>query len=137
MPAFLHFNSHVHRKNKTDNGTRKALVCRKTKSAKSVKCDEIRLQNVTGKLVYRPWAPLSCGAVAWLEVDDGIVVLVNPEADVQCSTNGVDASVDAQPVHVGAPEGDAPPRSRAFHRRKAKRQGDAAEGPAGAGPGVQ
>lgn len=131
MPAFLHFNSHVHRKNKTDNGKRKALVCRKTKSAKSVKCDEIRLQNVTGRLVYRPDRPLQCGAVAWIEVDDGTVILVNPETNVECSNKGEDASVDAQPVHVDPPAGDAPARSRAFHRRQAKRQGDAPQGPEG------
>jgi hypothetical protein len=127
----------MHRRNKVDNGKRKTLVCRKTKSAKAVRCDEIRLQNVTGKLVYRPDRPLSCGAVAWIEVDDGTVVLVNPEAHVDCSTPDGDPSVNAEQVHADPAAGDVPARSRAFSRRKAKRQGDAAQGRAGAGEGVQ
>lgn len=137
MPAFLHFNSHEHRRNKADKGKRKTLVCRKTRSAKSVKCDEVRLQNVTGRLVYRPDRPLSCGAVAWIEVDDGTVILVNPEAHVECSTPDGDASGNAERVHVDPAGGDAPARSRAVYRRQARRQGDAAQGQQGPGAGVQ
>lgn len=85
MPQFVHFNSHQHRRNKVDGGKRKALVFRRTKTAPAVRCREIRFANASGRFVYDPDNPLKCGAVAWVEFDDGTVVPVDPERTVDCA----------------------------------------------------
>lgn len=88
MPVFVHFNSHHHRANKQDGGDRKALVFRRTKTAPSVKCREIRFSNASGRFVYDPKHPLKCGAAAWVEFDNGTVVPVEPDAGVRCEAGG-------------------------------------------------
>ena len=79
MP-FVHFNSHEHRKNKKDGGNRKTLVYRKTKTSKPIRCRDIRFTNANGSFVYNLLKPLKCGAVSWVEFDEGsIIVLVDPD----------------------------------------------------------
>lgn len=85
MPVFVHFNSHEHRANKADGGRRKALVFRRTKTARAVKCREIRFSNASGRFVYDPEHPLKCGAVSWVEFADGTVVPIEPSRAVECA----------------------------------------------------
>lgn len=85
MPVFVHFNSHEHRANKADGGDRKALVVRRTKTARAVKCREIRFTAASGRFVYDPAHPLKCGAVAWVEFDGGTVVPVEPDPVAACA----------------------------------------------------
>ena len=84
MPQVLHFNNLTHAKNRVDGGTRQTVSYRKTRSAKAVLCKEIRWPG--GRFVYTPESPLGCGAVAYIELDDGVKVeLVDPAKDFKAA----------------------------------------------------
>lgn len=72
MPQFLHFNNITHKRNKIDEGRRPTVAYRKTRSAQSKLCQEIRWPG--GRFVYDPDHPLPCGAVAFIELDDEVAV---------------------------------------------------------------
>ncbi len=77
MSQYLHFNNIIHRLNKNDGGTRQVISHRCSRHAKATLCQEIRWPG--GRFVYDPAHPLPCGAVAYIELDDDVVVeLVQP-----------------------------------------------------------
>jgi hypothetical protein len=70
--VIIHVNSNTIRSNRKHGTNRPPLSVRLSRSAKGMPAHEVAIYGADGELaatvVYRPDAPLPCGAQVWIEV---------------------------------------------------------------------
>lgn len=76
MKTKIHINQHRIKSNRKHGETEPVITCKTYKSntyGKEVDiCDADG--NCVARVIYRPEAPLSCGAHVWVETDNDVVV---------------------------------------------------------------
>jgi hypothetical protein len=68
MRTIIHVNQHRIRSNKKNNANEPVITVKDYRSNRYAR--EVIIHG-TCRVVYRPHAPLSCGARCWVEVADG------------------------------------------------------------------
>lgn len=71
MKTRIHVNQFAIRANHKDGGSRPVLTVKDCKTNR--KCNEVKF--TTGRVVYSPDKPLSCGARVWIETDDPVEII--------------------------------------------------------------
>lgn len=80
MKKIIHVNQHIIKKNTKDGENNPVLTCKTYKGNQYA--HEIQI-NGPCKIIYNPNNPLSCGARVYIEVLDGVdVVLINKEQNI-------------------------------------------------------
>lgn len=78
MKTRIHVNKHVIASNRRHSQCEPPLTVKTYKS--NDYCHEVaildKLGNEVARIVHRPDKPLSCGAVVWIEVDNGKVEII-------------------------------------------------------------
>ena len=69
----IHINQHVIRSNKKIGGHAKCISVKTSKS--NDYAHEVDIEG-SCRVVYRPDDPLPCGAVVWIEVEDGVPIIL-------------------------------------------------------------
>ena len=73
----IHVNQHVIKSNRKDGTNEDVLTVKDYKQNR--KSNEVAILDDDGRevarVVYRPEAPLKCGAVCWIETNSGVKVL--------------------------------------------------------------
>ena len=72
MKRVIHVNQHVIHSNRKNDEREPPITCKTYKS--NDYCSEVVINNHT-KVVYRPDAPLKCGATVWVETTEEVVCL--------------------------------------------------------------
>ena len=71
MITRIHVNQHVIRSN-TKTGKREPVLTVKNYKD-NIKCNEVAIQS--GRVVYSPDKPLSCGAKVWIETTEPVEII--------------------------------------------------------------
>ncbi len=71
MKTRIHVNQHHIRDNAKDGGDRPVLTVKDYKQNR--KCNEVEFTS--GRVVYSPDKPLSCGAKVWIETDHCVKIV--------------------------------------------------------------
>jgi len=72
MKTIIHVNQHVIKENRKTGSNKPVLTVKTYKS--NTYAHEVEIVGHT-RVVYRPEAPLSCGAHVWIETHDEVKVL--------------------------------------------------------------
>lgn len=78
MKTIIHVNQHRIKANRKDGGGRPVLTCKTYKDNRYGATAVIRHPETgeeLGRFVYRPGAPLACGAHVWFETQNTVEVL--------------------------------------------------------------
>ena len=73
MKTIVHVNQHVIKSNRAKNENKPVLTCKTYKT--NIYAQEVLLKGPC-RVVYRPNAPLSCGAQVWIETDERIMEIL-------------------------------------------------------------
>jgi hypothetical protein len=74
MKTIVHVNQHIIKSNRKHNKLDPVLTCKTYKTNKYA--NEVKIMKdgeVVATIVYRPNAPLSCGAHCWIETENEVV----------------------------------------------------------------
>ena len=71
MKTIIHVNQHIIKSNRK-NGENKPVLTVKTYKSNRY-CHEVEITN--GTIIYRPDAPLWCGAHVWMETHDDVKII--------------------------------------------------------------
>jgi len=75
MKTIIHVNQHKIKSNKKNNLTEPVLTCKTYKN--NTYANEVSILDKDGvevaRVVYRPNAPLSCGAHCWIETENQVI----------------------------------------------------------------
>ena len=71
MKTRIHVNQHNIRSNARDGGNRPVLTVKDYRQNR--KCNEVAFTS--GKVVYSPDKPLSCGARVWIETEEPVEII--------------------------------------------------------------
>jgi hypothetical protein len=75
MKTIIHVNQHKIKKNRKTGNSEPVLTCKTYKTNKYA--NEVKIIKdgvVVAKIVYKPNAPLSCGARCWVETECGVEI---------------------------------------------------------------
>jgi hypothetical protein len=71
MITRIHVNQHIIKSN-AKTGAREPVLTVKT-SKSNTKCNEVSI--LSGRVVYSPDKPLSCGAKVWIETNESVEII--------------------------------------------------------------
>jgi hypothetical protein len=77
VKTIIHINQHHIRANSKDGGHRPVITVKTYKS--NTYCNEVEFKS--GRVVYSPDKPLSCGARVWIETHEEVTI-VDPAPDL-------------------------------------------------------
>lgn len=82
MKTIIHVNQHRIKANRRTGARDPVLTTKTYKSNDYGHCAEILDAdgNVTARVVYRPDRPLSCGAHVWIETNNEVRVIAEPQS---------------------------------------------------------
>lgn len=75
MKTIVHVNQHIIKSNRKHNRLDPVLTCKTYKTNQYA--NEVKIMKdgvVVAKIVYKPNAPLSCGAHCWVETECGVEI---------------------------------------------------------------
>lgn len=90
MKTIIHVNQHVIKSNRKHSQTMPVLTCKTYKTTRYAHEAIIVDQNGNelARVVYRPDAPLSCGAHVWIETNNDVVVHTRSDEDPSLPNTG-------------------------------------------------
>ena len=77
MKTIIHVNQHVIKSNRKNKKLDPVLTCKTYKPGDNRYTNEAKIMKngvVVAKIVYRPNAPLSCGAHCWIETENDVEI---------------------------------------------------------------
>ena len=86
MKTIIHVNQHVIKSNRKHGQTMPVLTCKTYKTnryAHEASIVDPKTGKELARVVYRPDAPLSCGAHVWIETQNDVVVHTRSEEETK------------------------------------------------------